>query len=199
VFCEDGVFTVDETRRILQCAAAHGMKARVHADELGWTGGAEAAAELRARSADHLLYASPAGMRALAAANTVATLLPAAAFFLRLGRYAPARELIRAGVPVAVATDANPAGGLSPSLPFAMAIACFDMGLSLEEAITAVTINAAYSLDLHEMVGSIEVGKRADLVVLRSDRPLDLLRVGVAAIARVLKDGNTVVADGRRV
>jgi imidazolonepropionase len=199
VFCEDGVFTVDETRQILQSAAAHGMKARVHADELGWTGGAEVAAELGARSADHLLFVSPAGMRALADAGTVATLLPSAAFFLRLGRFAPARELIKAGVPVAIATDANPAGGLSPSLPFAMAVACFGMGLSLEEAVTATTINAAYSLDIHETVGSLEVGKRADLIVLRSDRLLDLLRIGVGAIARVLKDGNTVVADGRRL
>lgn len=199
VFCEEGVFTVDETRQILRCAEANGMKARVHADELAWTGGAEVAAELGARSADHLLHVSPAGIAAMAAAGTVATLLPSAALFLRLGRYAPARALIDASVPVAVATDANPGGGLSPSLPFAMAMACFGMGLSLEEAVAAVTINAAYSLDLHHSVGSIEVGKRADFVVLRSDRLLDLVRVGVPAISRVLKDGTMVVADGRRL
>jgi imidazolonepropionase len=199
VFCEEGVFTVDETRQILRCAEANGMKARVHADELCWTGGAEVAAELGALSADHLLHVSPAGIAALAAAGTVATLLPSAALFLRLGRFAPARALIDASVPVAVATDANPGGGLSPSLPFAMAMACFGMGLSLEEAVAAVTINAAYSLDLHRSVGSIEVGKRADFVVLRSDRLLDLVRVGVPAISRVLKDGTMVVADGRRL
>ena len=198
VFCEDGVFTVDETRQILQSAAAHGMKARVHADELGWTGGAEVAAELGARSADHLLFVSPAGMRALADAGTVATLLPSSAFFLRLGRYAPARELIKAGVTVAIATDANLAAPFAVAA-LAMAGRVLRHGLSLEEALTATTINAAYSLDIHDTVGSLEVGKRADLVVLRSNRLLDLLRVGVGAIARVLKDGNTVVADGRRL
>ncbi len=199
VFCEQGVFSVEETRRIMQRAAAHGMKLRIHADELGWTGGAELAAELSARSADHLLFVSPEGMRVLAKSRTVATLLPAAAFFLRLGRYAPARQLIDAGVAVALATDANPGGGLSPSMPFAMAVGCFGMGLSLEEAVSAATINAAYSLDIHEAAGSLEVGKRADLLILRSARLLEVVRIGVGAISRVLKDGRTVAVEGRRV
>jgi imidazolonepropionase len=198
VFCEEGVFTVGESRRILLAARARGMKLRVHADELGATGGAELAAELGAHSADHLVHVSPAGVRALAEAGCVATLLPAAAFYLRLGRFAPARALVEAGVPVALASDVNPGGGLSPSLPFAMALACFGMGLSLEEALTAVTVNAAYSLDLAAEIGSIEPRKRADLVVLRSPRLLDLLRVGVSAIRLVVKDGRVVVRDGRR-
>jgi imidazolonepropionase len=198
VFCEEGVFSVDESRRILLAARKAGMKLRVHADELAATGGAELAAELGAHSADHLVHVSPAGMRALAESGCVATLLPAAAFYLRLGRFAPARALVEAGVPVALASDVNPGGGLSPSLPFAMALACFGMGLSLEEALSAVTVNAACSLDLGAKVGSVEQGKRADLVVLRSPRLLDLVRVGVPAIRTVVKDGRVVVRDGRR-
>jgi imidazolonepropionase len=197
VFCEQGVFSVEESRRILLAARERGMKLRIHADELAATGGAELAGELGARSADHLVHVSPAGMRALADSGCVATLLPTAAFYLRLGRFAPARELIAAGAAIALASDVNPGGGLSPSLPYAMALACFGMGLSLEEALSAVTVNAACSLDLSEEVGSIEVGKRADLVLLRSSRLLDLLRVGVPAIRAVVKDGHVVVRDAR--
>jgi imidazolonepropionase len=196
VFCERGVFSVDESRRILLAARERGLKLRLHADELATTGGAELAGELRARSADHLVHVSEAGMRALAEASCVATLLPTAAFYLRLGRFAPARALVEAGAPVALASDVNPGGGLSPSLPYAMAIACFSMGLALEEALAAVTVNAAFSLDLAAEVGSLAVGKKADLVVLRSSRLLDLIRVGIGAIRAVVKDGRVVVRDG---
>ncbi|HET7294491.1 MAG TPA: imidazolonepropionase [Vicinamibacteria bacterium] len=199
VFCEEGVFTVAESRRVLAAARDHGLKLRVHADELGATGGAELAGELGARSADHLIFASAAGIRALAEAGCAATLLPSAAFYLRLGRFAPARALIEGGVAVALATDANPGGGLSPSLGFAMAAGCFGMGLSLEEALSAATVNAAFSLDVHGDAGSVEPGKRADLVVLRSGRLLDLVRVGVPAIRAVVKAGRVVVRDGARV
>jgi imidazolonepropionase len=199
VFCEQGVFSVAESRRILEGARAHGMQLRLHADELACTGGAELAAELGARSADHLIFVSESGMRALAGAGCVATLLPSAAFYLRLGRFAPARALVDAGAALALASDVNPGGGLSPSLPFAMAIACFSMGLALEEAIAAVTLNAAFSLDLHHELGSLQPGKRADLVILRSSRLLDLLRVGVGAVRSVVKDGRVVVEDGRLV
>jgi len=196
VFCEEGVFTVAESRRVLEAARAAGLALRIHADELCWTGGAELAGALGARSADHLLFVSEAGMSALAAAGCAATLLPSAAFYLRLGRYAPARALVKAGVPVALATDGNPGGGLSPSMPFAMTVACFAMGLSLEEALTAATLNAAYSLGLEAERGSLETGKRADLVVLRSPRLLDLVRVGIPAVRTVVKDGRVVVRDG---
>lgn len=199
VFCEEGVFTVEESRRILLAARKRGMKLRIHADELAATGGAELAAELGARSADHLVFVSEKGMKALAAASCVATLLPAAAFYLRLGRFAPARALIEAGAPVALATDVNPGGGLSPSLPFAMTVGCFGMGLSLEEALSAVTVNAACSLDRQEDVGRIEAGRQADLVLLRSARLLDLVRVGTPAIRAVVKGGRIVVRDGVRV
>ncbi|HEY6548595.1 MAG TPA: imidazolonepropionase [Vicinamibacteria bacterium] len=199
VFCEQGVFSVAESRRLLEAARARGFKLRVHADELVNTGGAELAAELGASSADHLVYVSEAGMKALAQASCVATLLPIAAFYLRLEHFAPARGLLEAGAPVALATDVNPGGGLSPSLPFAMALGCFSMGLSLEEALAAVTINPAFSLGRAAEVGSLELGKRADLVVLRAARLLDLVRVGVAALRAVVKDGRVVVRDGRRV
>jgi imidazolonepropionase len=197
VFCEKGVFTVAESRHILETARDHGLKLRLHADELTWTGGAELAGELGARSADHLVFVSGNGMKAMAKASCVATLLPSAAFYLRLPSYAPARELIEAGTAVALASDANPGGGLSPSLPFAMTVACFGMGMSLEEALSATTVNAACSLELGERVGSLEVGKQADLLILRSPRLLDLLRVGVPAIRNVVKGGRLVVKDGR--
>jgi imidazolonepropionase len=199
VFCEEGVFTVAESRRILVAARDAGMALRIHADELAWTGGAELAGEVGARSADHLLFVSDAGMAALAGAGVAATLLPSAAFYLRLGRYAPARALVQAGAPVALATDGNPAGGLSPSMPFAMAVACFAMGLSLEEALTAATLNAAYSVGLDAEVGSLEPGKRADVVLLRGPRLLDLVRVGINAVRTVVKDGRVAARQGARV
>jgi imidazolonepropionase len=199
VFCEEGVFSVEESRRVLLAAREHGFELRIHAEELQATGGAELAGELKARSADHLLYVTPAGVAALAESGCAATLLPSAAFYLRLGRFAPARALIAAGVPVALATDVNPGGGLSPSMPFAMAIACFSMGLSLEEAIAASTINAAYSLGLESQVGSLEPGKQADLLLLRSRRLLDLVRVGIPAIRTVVKAGRVVASEGRVV
>ncbi|MCM2255145.1 MAG: imidazolonepropionase [Vicinamibacteria bacterium] len=199
VFCERGVFSVEESRRVLTVARDLGLKLRVHADELCWTGGAELAAELGARSADHLVYVSEAGRRALADSGCAATLLPSACFYLRLPRYAPARELIADGVTVALGSDVNPGAGLSPSMPFAMTVACFAQGLSLEEAICAATVNAACSLDVAHEVGSLEVGKRADLVVLRGTRLLDLLRVGIGAIGTVVKTGRVVVDGGRRV
>jgi imidazolonepropionase len=145
------------------------------------------------------VHVSADSRRRLAAAGCAATLLPAAAFYLKLGRYAPARELIADGVTLALASDANPGGGLSPSMPFAIALACFGMGLSLEEALCAATLNAAWTLGLEGEVGSLEVGKRADLVMLRSRRLLDLVRIGAPAVRRVVAGGRVVVEEGRRV
>jgi len=191
VFCEAGVYTPDESTEILQAARKHGLKARIHADELEESGGSLVAAAVGARSADHLLYVSPRGIHAMKQAGVVATLLPIAAFYLKLGRYAPARELIEAGVPVALATDLNPGGGFSPSMPFSMSLACFSMRMTLEEALVASTINAAYAIDRHDRIGSLEVGKQADLVIVNGEA-VDLLKVGVPAIKMVIKGGGVV-------
>lgn len=191
VFCERGVFTPDESREILGVAAHAGLKLRVHADELYASGGALVAAEVRARSADHLIFADEEAADALAAADVVATLLPIAAFYLKLGRFAPARMLIERNVAVALATDVNPGGGFSPSMPFAMTLACFAMGLTFEEALVAATINAAYALDRHMLHGSLEVGKQLDAVVVGGPA-IDLIRVGTDTVATVIKNGKVV-------
>jgi imidazolonepropionase len=135
VFCEQGVFTPEQSRAVLECGMRHGLKPRLHADELALSGGAGLAAELGARSADHLIFVDDAHAERMAARGVIATLLPAAAFYLKLGRFAPARMLIERGVPVALASDVNPGGGFSPSMPFVMTLACFGMGLTLEEAL----------------------------------------------------------------
>jgi imidazolonepropionase len=188
VFCEEGVFAPDESEEILEAGKRHGLKPRIHADELAESGGSLVAAKVGARSADHLLHVAPRGIHAMKHAGVVATLLPIAAFYLKLGRFAPARELIEGGVPVALATDLNPGGGFSPSMPFAMALACFGMRMTMEEALVASTINAAYSIDRHDRVGSLEVGKQLDAVIVNGDA-VDLLKVGVPAIRAVVKRG----------
>ena len=191
VFCERGVFTPDEAQQILDAGRRAGLMPRIHANELGETGGAHVAALVGARSADHLVFVSDADIDSLAQAGVVATLLPAASFYLKLGRFAPARRMIDGGVPVALATDVNPGGGFSPSLPFVMTLACFAMGLTFEEALNAATINAAYALDRHDRVGSLEPGKQCDVLVVNGP-PVELLRVGAAAIQTVIKRGRVV-------
>ena len=191
VFCEHGVFTPDESRQILLAGRAAGLQPRIHADEFGLSGGSDVAADVRARSADHLIYVDKAGAEGLAAAGVVATLLPIASFYLKLGRFAPGRMLIDQGVPVALATDVNPGGGFSPSMPFAMSLACFGMNLTFEEALVAATINAAYALDRHDAIGSLEPGKQMDAVIV--DGPaIDLVRVAPTTIRAVIKKGRVV-------
>lgn len=192
VFCETGVFTPEDSREILQAARGAGLKPRIHADELAASGGSRIAAEVGARSADHLIFVDRESAAGMAKASVVATLLPIAAFYLKLGRFAPARMLIDAGVPVALATDLNPGGGFSPSMPFAITLACFGMQLTFEEALVAATLNAAYALDRHDRVGSLEVGKQMDAVLVAGDA-VDLLRIGAQSIRMVIKRGETVV------
>jgi imidazolonepropionase len=197
VFCDAVAFSPDETVAVLEAGRRAGLKPRVHADEITRSGGSEAAARAGARSADHLVQVDDAGADALARAGVCATLLPAAAFYLKLNRFAPARMLIGRGVPVALATDVNPGGGFSPSMPFAMTLACFAMGLTLEESLVAATLNAAWSLDRAASAGSLEPGKLMDAVVI--DGPaLELLRIGAPAIRMVIKRGRPVRggADG---
>jgi imidazolonepropionase len=195
VFCETGVFTPDESRDILEAGRAAGLKPRIHADELAASGGATVAAQVGARSADHLIFVDEAGAAGLAAAGTVATLLPIASFYLKLGRFAPARMLIEHGVAVALATDVNPGAGYSPSMPFAMALACFGMNLTFEEALVAATINAACSLDRQHRIGSLEPGKQMDAVIVNGPA-INLIRVGADTIRAVIKRGRIVVDSG---
>jgi imidazolonepropionase len=191
VFCDRGFFTPDESRAILEAGLRAGLKPRIHADELAASGGAQVAEAVRARSADHLVFVDAAGIAAIARGGAVATLLPCAAFFLKIGRFAPARACLAAGVPVVLATDVNPGGGFSPSLPFAMALACFAMDLTFEEALTAVTINAAYSLDRHDRIGSLEPGKQMDAVLVQGPA-VNLLRINASSIRAVIKRGQLV-------
>lgn len=192
VFCEEGVFTVEESRRILLSARERGLKLRIHADELSRSGGALLAAELKAASADHLLAIGQEEIAALARSGAVAVLLPGTSWWMK-ARPAPARALIEAGVPVAVASDANPGTCYTESLAAVAAHACLDANLSVEETLTAMTLNAAVSLDLASEIGSLEPGKSADIVLL--DAPDDRHLVyhwGVNLVAAVVRGGRVV-------
>ena len=191
VFCEQGVFTPEESQAILEAGRRLGLRPRIHADELALSGGARTAAAVRAASADHLIFVDDAGAEAMAAAGVVATLLPAAAFFLKLGRFAPARLLVARGVPVALATDMNPGGGFSASMPFVIALAAFGMGLTLEEALVAATLNGAAALDRAGDVGSLEPGKCLDAVFIHGTLA-DLARIGAPVVAGVMTGGRLV-------
>jgi imidazolonepropionase len=195
VFCERGAFTPEQSKAVLQAGLAHGLRPRVHADELSRSGGCDVAADIRARSADHLIFADDAGAEQLARAEVTAVLLPTAAFYLKLGRYAPARLLIDHDVPVALGTDINPGAGLSPSMPFAMALACFAMDMTVEEALIAATLNAAWSIDRASMAGSLESGKLMDAVIVDGGL-IDLVRVGNPIIRYVIKRGQVVAGAG---
>jgi imidazolonepropionase len=191
VFCEEGVFTPDESVAVLEAGRRYGLKPRIHADEFAASGGSRVAAKVGARSADHLLFLDERGLAALQSGNVCATLLPIAAFYLRLGRYAPARALLDAGVPVALASDINPGAGFSPSMPFAMTLGCFAMKMTLEEALIAATLNAAWSIGREGSVGSLEPGKLMDAVVIEGDLA-DLLRAGATTVRMVIKRGKVV-------
>ncbi len=192
VFCEQGVFTVAESRTILESARRAGLGLRVHADELARSGGARLAAELSAASADHLLFIEAEEIAALSRSGTVAVILPGTAWWMR-SRRAPARDLIEAGVPVAVASDSNPGTCCTESLAAVAVHACLDSGLSVEETLTGMTLNAAASLGLASEVGSLERGKSADLVVLDApdDRHL-IYHWGVNLVDAVVLRGRVV-------
>jgi imidazolonepropionase len=190
VFCERGVFSAEESRRVLQAGARHGLAPRLHADEFVDSGGAALAAELGALSADHLIAVSPRGIEALAAAEVTAVLLPGTSFFLMQHHYAPARRLVESGVAVALGTDCNPGSSHTESMPMVLVLAVFELRLSIEEALAAATLNAACSLGLGEEIGSIEEGKRADLVLLDAPNVLHLAyHYGVNPVAAVVKGG----------
>ncbi len=189
VFCEKDVFSVEQSRRLLSAARDMGFALKLHADEIVPLGGAGLAAELGAVSADHLLHASDKDIRAMADAGVVATLLPLTAFALR-EPYARGREMIDAGCAVALATDLNPGSCLSGSIPLTFALACIYMHLSVEEAITALTLNGAAALRRADRIGSIEVGKQGDMVLLMNDNYRFLpYYIGMNCVCATIKGG----------
>jgi imidazolonepropionase len=193
VFCEKGVFSADESRRILLAGKQAGLAPRLHADEFVDSGGAELAAEMGALSADHLMAISDDGIAAMARSGVIGILLPGTSFFLMKRDYAPARRLIEAGVPVALATDCNPGSSHTESMPMILVLAVLQLGLTIDEALTAATLNAACSLGLGDRVGSIEVGKQADLVLLDAPNHLHLAyHYGINPVAAVVKSGQVV-------
>lgn len=189
VFCERGVFSVEQSRLLLKSAIEMGFGAKIHADEIVDTGGASLAAEINALSADHLLHASDKGISDMAAAGTVATLLPLTAFTLK-EEYARGRKMIDEGCAVALATDLNPGSCFSGSIPLTFALACIYMGFSVEEAITAITLNGAAALGRASEIGSIEKGKKADIIILDSDTPHILpYYTGINCVTTTIKHG----------
>ena len=189
VFCEQGVFSIGQSRRLLTAARDMGLALKLHADEIVPLGGAGLAAELSAVSADHLLHASDADIHAMADKGVVATLLPLTAFALK-EPYARGREMIDAGCAVALATDLNPGSCFSGSIPLTIALACIYMKMSVEETITALTLNGAAALNRAGSIGSIEVGKKGDFVVLNTDNYHFLpYYVGMNCVHATVKEG----------
>lgn len=189
IFTEKNVFELEDSRRLLEGAREAGYKLKMHADEIVSLGGAELAADLRAVSADHLLHVSDEGIRRMAESGTVATLLPLTAFALK-EEFAPARKFIDAGCTVALATDLNPGSCFSGSIPLTIALACIYMKMSVEETLTALTLNGAAAIDRAARIGSIEAGKQGDVVILHFDT-LDALPyyVGMNCVDVTIKNG----------
>lgn len=193
IFTEAHVYSIEESRRVLKAAKEAGMQLKMHADEIESIGGAELAAEMGCISADHLGAASDEGIRAMKEAGVIPVLLPATLFSLRSKTYARGRKMIEEGLPVAIATDYNPGSCNCDSMPLTMSIACLQMGLSPVESLCAATINAACALGVEDYVGSLEVGKMADLIIW--DIPsINFIpyHLGSSHIVRVLKRGNTI-------
>lgn len=196
IFCESHVFTVEESRRVLQRAKQLGLEIRFHADQLSLCGCGRLAAEIGAATADHLEWIDEEGIEALRRAGVLAVLLPGAVFNLGLTRYAPARQMIEAGAGVVVASDFNPGSSPTPSMQMILSIACTQMRMTPAEAVTAATINAAYSLNRGERIGSLEPGKQADIVIFDcSDYRQIPYFFGINHVATVIKRGQVVVEN----
>lgn len=193
IFCETAVFTVGESRKILESAKKLGFSAKIHADEIAPTGGAELAAEINAISAEHLIQASDTGIKKMAESNAIAVLLPATSFYLNKP-FARAREMIDAGVPVALATDFNPGSSPNCNLQLAMQIGCYKYVMTPEEVLTAVTLNAAAAVSRGSELGTVEVGKKADLIIWDAeDLPMIFYRYGTNQVDTVIKNGKVVI------
>jgi imidazolonepropionase len=189
VFCEVGYFSLEETRHILEKAQSVGLALKLHSDEFNSIGGTRLAAELQATSVDHLEHISDEAIGQLRHGKTVAVVLPGVSFFLN-SPFAPARKLIDAGIPLAIASDFNPGSCMSFSMPLMMTIACTHMSMTPEEAITAATLNGAAALGLSDQVGSIEVGKRADIILYEIPNYRYLpYHFGSNLVSKVIKNG----------
>ncbi len=192
VFCEQGVFSISQSRRILTAAQEAGLGLKIHADEVHDLGGAALAAEMRAVSAEHLLAAGDSGIASLATAGTIAVLLPGTAYSLQKP-YARARYMIAAGVPVAIATDCNPGSSFTESMPFIFGLSVMNMGMTPEEALTAATLNAAYAIGMADRVGSFDKGKQADFLILDGESPAILAyHAGVSPVIAIYKKGKAL-------
>ncbi|MEQ8199213.1 MAG: imidazolonepropionase [Clostridiaceae bacterium] len=192
VFCEEGVFSIEQSRRLLQEGQKLGLKSKIHADEIVQLGGGELAGEIGAVSADHLLMVSDEGIEKLSNNNVIATLLPCTAFCLAKP-YAPARKIIDRGGAVALASDFNPGSCFSSSVPLMLALAVIHMKMTIEEAITAITLNGAAAIDKADRIGTIEIGKKADLVILKYPNYKFLVyNTGANIVEKVVKDGEVV-------
>lgn len=198
VFCEEDVYSVEESRRLIRAAREAGFKIRIHADEFTPLGGAQLAAEQGASSADHLINITEEGIQALSQSETAATLLPAVPFFLMQEKRAPARELIDAGAVVALASDFNPGSSMTESMLFIIQLAVYTMKMGIEEVINAATANASYALARDDEIGSLEVGKKMDLILCEAPNyPSLIYHLGINPIKYVIKNGNIVVKEGR--
>jgi imidazolonepropionase len=192
VFCETGVFSIEQSRRLLKAAQAMGLGVKIHADEVNDLGGAGLAADLGACSADHLLAASEINIKTMAKAGVIATLLPATAYSLRKD-YAKARLMIENNVPVALATDCNPGSSFTESMQFVIGLAVLNMQMTPAEALTGATLNSAYAINMADRVGSLEKGKQADFLLLEGDSPVILAyHAGVSSVASVYKKGREI-------
>ncbi|MDH4034770.1 MAG: amidohydrolase family protein, partial [candidate division Zixibacteria bacterium] len=193
IFCEEGVFNVDESRHIQQAAQDAGLGLKFHADELKSTGGAELAASMNAVSADHLVYISDSGISAMADTGTVAVLLPGTTFSLAGSKYAPARTMIESGVVVALSTDCNPGSSHTESMPLIISLAALQMKMTAAEAISAVTVNAACAIKRQDRIGRLDVGCLADMVLWEIDDYRELpYHYGVNLAQLVIKRGKVV-------
>ena len=193
VFCEKGIFSIEHSRKILKTALRYGLKPQIHIDEIADTNGALLAAELKAIQTGHLLKSNDNGLKAMAEAGVIATLLPGTPFCLMLKEYAPARKMIELEIPIALATDLNP-NCWTESMQMIMTLACYNMKLSPAEALTAATINSACAIDRQDEIGSIEVGKKADIVIFDVPNYNFLpYQFGVNLVSKVIKSGKILI------
>ncbi len=193
VFCEEGVFSVEHSRKLLTKAKELGLKLKLHVDEFAPLGGAELAAELNATSADHLMMSTDRGLRAMAETGVIGVLLPGTPFAIMEKHYPDARKMIEMDVPVALATDFNP-NCYTENMQFIISLACYNMKMLPAEAITAATINAAFAIDRAETIGSLEIGKQADLLIFDVPNFHHIpYHFGVNQVEKVIKNGKIVV------